>query len=146
MSGLKFLMALVARHTLAGALLVVVTSCSSPLPPILQGASSASGWSDGCPQPAGDVKMPLALSPELDARLHERYPPGTPASKLVSDLHNWQFVDSKSCANDPTVQSAYYDEPKGPLTFYSMFANVYWKVDTGGRIVWTEGFVAFSGL
>ncbi len=136
----------VAKCVIAVVLTLTVASCDSTLPPILRGASAGGGWASDCPQPANWPKSPEALSPELDARLREQFPPGTPADTLVTNLKGWHFEIAESCSEDPSIKRAHYQEPEGWIVFMPMTANIYWKVGQDGSIVWTKGFVAFAGL
>jgi hypothetical protein len=137
---------MVARRFAPLVLTLAVAACNSSVPPILEGASAAGGWASGCPQPADWPKSPEALSPEFDARLKQRFPPGTPAKELTAELGQWAFTISESCQDDPTIKMAHFRETEGRVLFMPMTASVYWKVDAGGRITWTKGFVAFAGL
>jgi hypothetical protein len=108
------------------------------------------GYWGACPSPDGDDARTkyggLALSPRLEARLQEQFPPGTPEAKLVAALADQKFVMLSQCDEDRSVRRAGFTEKSGGVAFYPMTAKVYWKVDDSNRVVWTHGFVAFTGL
>ena len=135
---------------LAGALMV--SGCSNAneeLPAILHGVSAGSGYSSACPTPkaeeASSVRK-LAISPELDQRLLEAFPPGTTEESLTSFLLKQGFSFNGSCDTDPLVRHASFNLKAKGFLRYSTHAQVFWRVDADGRVVWTKGFAGFTGL
>lgn len=124
-----------------------VAGCSLPMPPLLRGATAAGGgWYGGCP-PANEVERqsmagPEAISPELNQRLNAQFPDGTPATKLVSALVSQGFAQTAPCANDKTIRHAVF---RGGRSIFETWAEVAWKEDSDGRIVWVKGSVAYTG-
>ena len=124
--------------------LAVVAGCAQP-PALLKHASARSGYGSACPfWPAGAQGTPLATSPEVNARLEQRFPPGTPAKDLVDEVVREGFVIGPKCQVDPSISSAYYNGPSGGL--WEMNGRIEWKTDTAGRIVWAIGFVSYLSL
>lgn len=68
-----------------------------------------------------------------------RHPDGSSASALINDLRRQGFKLQDSCPTDASVNWAMNQSWFG-------LANVYWKVDPGGNLVWTRGYVAWDGL
>ena len=126
---------------------VTITSCKPPLPPLLEGASTSGGLYGGCPRAVLVDRKELALSPELDERLRQQFPPGTPARKLSEALVSQGFVLGRPCKEDNSIREANFTK-KGD-GFYYLFrtdSSVFWKTDERGNIVWTEGFLMFIGF
>ena len=101
----------------------------------------------GCP-PANEAERqlmagPEAISPELNERLIAQFPQGTPATKLVSALLSQGFAQTAPCASDATIHHAVFRG--GGHFLIETWAEVAWKQDAYGRIVWTKGFVAYTG-
>jgi hypothetical protein len=120
-----------------------------PAPPLLQHVTAAGGWSGGCPprnnqEAAMRAKLGEALSPELNRKLAEQFPPGSPAAALARTLTEQRFEPGASCQNDLTIHSAVFSGPTRGAIF-NIHAVVYWKTDNE-TLVWTKGFVAFDGL
>ena len=136
--------------SLAGAL-IACSSNKATVPPILHGASAQGGWWGACPpsnQTEADgirTMRQLALSPEFNDRLKNDFPPGSPAQTLVDSLRKQGFRDGGYCKSDQSIKLAtYYAKGTGILP-YATVAEAYWQTD-GDRIVWTKGFVRYSGL
>jgi hypothetical protein len=122
---------------------IFINSCKA-LPLLLRNASSPGGYADGCPRPKWDSTSPLAVSPEINERLRRSFPPGTPARKLSAELIKEGFSIDAPCTDDNTIKIASYTEKHYFL--YQAYANIYWKVDSSGNIVWAEGFIEYEGL
>jgi hypothetical protein len=105
------------------------------LPPLLRDVSAGGGWWGACP-PEGDGRRELALSPELNRRLEDQFPPGTSEQRLIRVVSDQGFHRAASCQSDPTIHIATFGRP-------DMRAAVYWKSDDAGSIVWTKGFVFY---
>lgn len=118
------------------------------LPPLLRGATAGGGWLGACPATPDEARerarSPLAISPELDARLRQRFPPGSDEDRLVAELRHEGFGEPSVC-QDASVRFARFQQRGGGMLWFPMWAAAYWKVDDAGRIVWTRGFVAFTG-
>src|SRR5438093_13756677 len=120
------------HYIIVGMLLTLplfASSCDLALPPLLRGATASGGWYGACP-PANESQAAAqahgeAISPELDARLKEQFPPGTEESKIVRVLGEQGFAPSKECEGDHSIR---YSQFRG----HSVLANdvhaaVYWK-------------------
>jgi hypothetical protein len=136
--------------SLSGAL-IACSSNRSIVPPILQGATAQGGWWGACPpstQTETDsmkAMRQLALSPEFNERLRNDFPPGSPAQTLVDSLLNQGFRYAGYCKSDQSIKlTTFYAKGSGILP-YATIAEAYWQTD-GDRIVWTKGFVSYSGL
>ncbi|MFY9260561.1 MAG: hypothetical protein WAO71_08650 [Gallionella sp.] len=124
----------------------------TPLPPLLKKATAGSGWSSACP-PKNEKERQmiessgkLAVSPQVEQRLRDEFPSGSNDELLIAALLAQNFKLGKPCDTDPTIQRASFFQKGTGLLPYSTIATVYWKVDEQRRIVWTKGFVSYSGL
>ena len=88
------------------------------------------------------MQGPEAISPEFNQRLNAQFPAGTQATKLVSALASQGFAQTAPCANDATIHHAVF---RGG-TFPETWAEVAWKQDADGRIVWVKGYVEYTAL
>jgi hypothetical protein len=123
-----------------------------PLPPLLQNAHVAGGlWHTCPPSTAGDALFQnpreLDLSPELTERLMGAFPPGSDEDRLLETLSRQGFEPVPSpCAEDLSVRAVVFRQHGTGFLSSPITANVFWGVDDGKKIIWTKGFVAFSGL
>ena len=125
---------------------LVLGACSSHVPEILRGVSAGGGYWGACPQPDWARNSPLAISPEFNERLAKRYPPGSSEKRLIEDLSRQGFKDAGSCEGEPTVRILTFSADGIGLVVSSITATAYWKVDPQGKVLWTKGFVAYTGL
>ncbi len=114
-----------------------------PTPVLLRGVGAGGGYASACPPLRPDAK--LALSPELNVRLLREFPPGTAEAHLLEELVKMGFSRPRACEGDSTTRSAFFQQHGGSLRHFAMAANVFWKVDDSGVLVWTKGFVSFDG-
>jgi hypothetical protein len=131
-------------------------ACSSPnqksVPPILRNATAHGGWWGACP-PSSETEVEsrrmmrdLAVSPEFNSRLENAFPQGSPEEALIDSLTGQGFVLIGQCKADSTIRFlSFHAEGSGFLP-YATNAQVYWQADANGRIVWTKGFVRYTGL
>ena len=85
-----------------------------------------------------------ALSPELNRALEQQFPAGSPADVLVGALAEQGFKLGEACPGDPTIRRASFNGPtRGSILETN--AEIYWKTENG-NLVWTKGFVTFTGL
>lgn len=122
-----------------------------PLPPLLRDVSAGGGWWGACPpENPDDARMQeggLALSPELNQRLSRSFPPGSSEMKMMKALRLQGFqLLSSPCKNDHSIHLARFTQVGGGMLVYPITAEVFWKVDPTGSIVWTKGFVMYLGL
>lgn len=87
----------------------------------------------------------LALSPEFNDRLKNEFPAGYPERVLVDALRKQGFHDADYCKSDPSIKLATFYAKGVGLLPYATIAEAYWQAG-GDRIVWTKGFVSYSGL
>jgi hypothetical protein len=128
-------------------LLGLATACSSSkIPEILRGVSAGGGYWGACPRPDWASKSPLAISPEFNDRLATRFPPGSPESRLIEDLSREGFVMMGACESAPTIRIMTFKAEGIGLVVSEIGASAYWQADANGKIVWTKGFVAYTGL
>jgi hypothetical protein len=144
------LFATAASLTLSGCL--ESSASTTPLPPLLQKATAGSGWSSACPsrnekeQKMIETTGQFAVSPEVEQRLRDQFPPGSNESRLIAALTTQGFKQEAPCETDQTIQRASFFRKGTGILPYDIGATVYWKIDEQGRIVWTKGFVAYGGL
>ena len=117
---------------------------SNGVPDILQGVTAAGGHWGACPRDVAAQGSPLAVSPEFDARLASRFPPGSSEKRLTSALDQMGFKSIGSCEDDRTVRISRYDKRGSGLV--DVTAVVYWQADSESTIRWTKGFVAYTSL
>ena len=131
------------------------TESVQPLPPLLQNVSAGGGWGSACPPRDNKERkmmegLKLAVSPELEQRLLDGFPPGSSSDQLASTLTAQGFQLRSPCEADQTIQSASFF--RETITGFPGFlsrrnrtsATVYWKSDDKHRIVWTKGFVSYQ--
>jgi hypothetical protein len=124
------------------ALLVLCSACSlhtEDIPEILRGATAGGGYFGACPPKDHAVTIPLAISPEFNQRLEERFPPGSPQIALSNSLNSVGFLTGPACDTVPEIRSLIF-RSNGTM------ALVEWESDGQGRILWTKGFVAYTSL
>jgi hypothetical protein len=139
--------------TMGVPLLLALSSCGpqDTLPPLLRNLEARGVYANACPVPpdlkAAVARLGLADSPELDRRLNVEFPTGTPESKLVLKLHNIGFRTLGHCKGDQTISIVRYDQAAQPnvFLFFPMTATIFWKVDKNGNIIWSKGFVFYTG-
>ena len=123
--------------------LVLLPGCGSAnFPEILRGVTAGGGWWGACPRREDEQNHPLALSPELNDRLVGRFPPGSSEGDLINALTSQGFKRAGSCEAERSIKYLGYDEKGTGLP--SVTAEVYWRVDSTGRIVWTKGFIRYT--
>jgi hypothetical protein len=88
----------------------------------------------------------LAISPEFNSRLEKSFPPGSAEQALIDSLEKQGFVLNGHCKSDPTINEASFHANGTGFLPYATIAAAYWQADAEGRIVWTKGFVRYSGL
>ena len=113
---------------------------SGRTPEILRGVSAGGGYWGACPRNQDFESSPAALSPEFNARLERRYPPGSPDTIFVSELTAAGFKSAGVCNSDPNINILAFDDK---VTIPNVVAEVYWQSDSNGRMAWTKGFVRY---
>lgn len=131
---------------------ILLAGCDDGLepatPPILRNVTAGGGWwNGGCPSHykalSGDHE---ALSPELTQRLAKGFPTGSEAVLLKEALRSQGFRMQERCATEPSIRLAEFRQTGGRFYGpYPVFAQVTWKQDDAGRLVWSKGHVAFTG-
>lgn len=120
-------------------------------PALLQDATASGGgwWRGDCPANLTDVTVRQAgeiRSPTIDARLLAKFPPGTSASALSHELLAEGFTMVGPCADDASIEQAEFRQQGGGLFGpYPAYAQVHWKVDKSGHVVWARGWIAYTG-
>ena len=116
-----------------------------PTPPLLVGVSSmrTRAHHSGCPPwDADDLHNPGSI----EDRVERTFPAGTPQTEVVSSLSRQGFKIEPVCASDPTIAYATFIQSGGGFYGpYPAFAEVTWKVDPTGRVIWASGSVAYTG-
>lgn len=130
-----------------------LNGCGEPLrprlPPLLQGASTTGGSNFLCEQGQGQGSTPetASHSPEIVQRLRQDFPQGTLAARLRAALSRQGFAIHDACSPDRSISWAEFRQRGGNgITRMAAFGTVYWKEDKAGRLVWTTGDIAFTGL
>lgn len=140
--------AVIAVTVLAGS--AAASELNPPTPPLLQGAVAGGGCSaGGCPPNSalGDRAPGEAHSSNVVQRLAREFPPGTAEEKLLTALREQGFQVITPCEGDPTIHRAVFAQKGGGGLWgpYPIFANIAWKIDGLGRIVWSKANVAYTG-
>lgn len=123
-----------------------------PLPPLLMRAHSGTGWYGACPvsseAEARDRQQQgrQGISPELTEHLASAFPAGTAEATMIASLTQQGFELPEPCKSDTTIKRAVFNRKGSGLIPYTTFAQVYWQTDASGRVLWTKGFIAFTGL
>jgi hypothetical protein len=120
-----------------------------PLPPLLEGASTTGGSNFLCEQgpERGSTPETASHSPEIVQRLRHDFPTGSQASNLRAVLLRQGFSVHDACSPDKSVSWAEFRQRGGNgITAMAAFGTVYWKQDGNGRLIWTTGDIAFTGL
>ena len=138
-------LALAPILALPGCACLQISQPADELPPLLQNVSAGGGNFSACP-PVASETLPIAISPELDQRLSQQFPPGFDDASLVQTLTAQGFKLSGHCEADPTVQRASFFQKGVGCLAYDTIAEVFCKKDDRDRIVWTKGLVRYSGL
>ena len=89
---------------------------------------------------------PLALSPELDQRLAQAFPPRSNEKQLLKTLGEQGFKFLPPCRGDNSIREAEFNQHGGGVIWFPLTANVFRKVDEADNVVWTKGFVRYMGL
>lgn len=122
---------------------------SPPTPPLLNDATSTGGTSFSC-EPghgAGSTPETASHSPEINERLKQSFPSGTPALDLRRSLVLQGFELQGSCSPDRSIQWAIFKQRGGNgITAFPAFATIYWKENRAGKIDWAMGDIQFTGL
>lgn len=130
----------------------VSAACSSPsppLPPLLQNATTTGGTTDIC-EPItlergseGTTPDTVSHSPEIVARLNRDFPPGSRSDNLRTALLGMGF----KMIPCPGSLAARFDQKGGNgITTMRATAIIIWRADSEGRILWTTGDIAYTGL
>jgi hypothetical protein len=141
------------KNCLAAAVVLFVAGCgdpvSPPLPPLLQGATSGGGGNYLCNgDPTGRRHGPeeTAHSPEIVARLQKAFPTGSSTAKLIESLKEQGFAFHGPCSSDNVAYASFSQAGGNGITAMAASAEVYWKDDGKGHLVWTTGNISFLGL
>jgi hypothetical protein len=120
-----------------------------PTPSLLRGLEAGGGswWRGECPEdkivdhrPEFEMK-----APEFDRRLLNGHPPGPTASSLEHELILDGFVLIGPCRDERAIQRAVFRQGGGGMLNFPAFAEVNWRVDGRGRIIWAAGTIAYTG-
>ena len=120
-----------------------------PLPSLLKGASAGFGHPSDLRNQVGSLAWECGstepVSPELEQRLREQFPPGSSETSLVAALRDQGFTTPSACSASSSVQIRFsrFVTPKDSPMYVS---SISWGVDDKGQIVWTHGFVFFDSL
>jgi len=122
---------------------VMIAAAIAPLlggcmPPLLRGAQAGPADWPTCLNTGPILDTDFPPGP-LDQRLLARHPNGSNASALTNDLRRQGFKLQGPCPTAPSVSWATNRSGFG-------LANVFWKTDPAGNLVWSKGYVAWDGL
>ena len=115
-----------------------------PTPPILKdgGGRRLSTHISGCPPWA---PMDLQHPGSIEDRVEKAFPSGTPQDLVVRSLSQQGFKVEASCASDPSIRYATFNQGGGGLYGpYPAYSVVTWKVDLTGKVIWATGTVAYT--
>jgi hypothetical protein len=122
------------------------------LPALLQNVTARGGYWGECPpsdktgQETLKTMGRLGTSPELDVRLNTEFPPGSDGQNIERTLAKQGFHIDGVCNTDGSIHIAGFFQKGVGILPYDVSAQVYWKVDHDGHVVWTKGFVMYIGL
>lgn len=126
------------------------TAPQKPLPPLLAHATGNGGWLFGCPAISNNAHALTATrspaSPEITQRLRQQFPPGTAEADLTRLLADEGFDAPLACEADSSIRHAHFFQKGTGFLPYDANADVFWKVDADGRIVWAQGGIFYQGL
>jgi hypothetical protein len=155
-NSLRSLVLLAAGCVIGGTVVLGVIFIGSPsakpaLPALLRNVAAGGGLWGACPpDPKEETRalpgQTLALSPQLNQRLAQSFPPGSSERGLSDTLSAQGFELLQSCKNDPSIRVAEFSQHGGGFFSPPIVANVFWKADEAGNIVWTKGFVRYVAL
>jgi hypothetical protein len=151
LTGRSFSSPLIAGIAVLAAMFGGCAAPIPPLPPLLKDVTAGGGWWGACPAESAEEARsregrPMALSPELQERLAQAFPPGSEEVRLLGYLRQQGFDLLSPCNSDRSVRVAAFSQHGGGPLSYPLIANVYWKVDEKGKIAWTRGFIRFTAL
>lgn len=130
-------------------LVLGVSACSSNVPELLRGASAGGGYWGACPPPkeiGARTSLSLALSPEFNSRLAAEFPPGSAEKDLIATLRHQGFQPAGTCPTDARIKIWGFHAEGSGFSGPAITAQAYWQADSQDRVVWTKGFVAYTGL
>jgi hypothetical protein len=130
-------------------LLVFFTKPLKPATPLLL-VDATAGDQLICPPRNADeailARPPQAGSPQVESRLAHQFPAGAEETRLVATLRAQGFTLVQECDNDPVIHGARFSQDGGGFWGpYPVNADVAWKVDGAGKIMWTKANVAYTG-
>jgi len=142
---------LIGGTVVLGVLFGAWSAPKPPLPALLKNVTAGGGWWGACPpvtpeEARAQSGRPLALSPELNQRLAQSFPSGSNEKRLSDALNAQGFELLPPCKSDPSIRVAAFNQHGGGLLFPPLVANVFWKADGAGNIVWTKGFARYVAL
>jgi len=113
------------------------------VPEIVRGATARGGWVGICPDPRywHPPETEEAISPEFNARLAKRFPPGSSEQVLIDTLKAEGFGAPQECDFDRTIKFIEFR-----LNGNEVVALAYWKAESTKKIVWTKGLVEYTFL
>jgi hypothetical protein len=113
------------------------------IPEIVRGATAGGGHWGACPasQIVHPPDMKEAISPEFNARLARKFPPGSSEQILIQTLKTEGFGPPRECDFDPSVKWSEFRSNGNEVV-----AQAYWKSDSKGALLWTKGFVGYTFL
>lgn len=119
-----------------------LAGCQERLPPLVRGATARGGEGYDCEMDVAPSSDPrFDFSPEIVERLRRSFPPGSQSAQLRSSLARQGFKLEGPCSPDRSISFAQFRLNKNEVV-----ADVYWREDTSGRIIWTFGEVSYTYL
>jgi hypothetical protein len=118
---------------------------------LLKDVTAGGGWWGACPPETENEAQerqgrPLATSPELEQRLAQLFPSGSSERMLLNTLQSQGFKLLPPCKSDHSIHVAAFEQRGGGVLSYPIIANIFWKVDDSNKIIWTKGFVRYTGF
>jgi hypothetical protein len=123
--------------------LACLTGCQRNLPPLVKGATvTGGGQGYDCEMGATPASDPrFNFSPEIIERLRKQFPPGSSSAALRSALVLQGFKLHGPCSPDHSISFAQFRLNKNEVV-----ANVFWREQSDGQIIWTFGDVGYTFL
>lgn len=120
-----------------------LAACQDDLPPLIRGATTGNGgMTYDCGRDAPPLsESTLSRSPEITERLSQAFATSSSSEKLRSSLKEQGFELMGPCSTDGSVSWAQFRKNGNEVV-----ANIYWRENPSGQLIWTFGNIYFTFL